>query len=106
METQETRIAGVRIVVSALPRAHDGRTPYAYTLLGEGLRHSGRDLHSGCQGGTAARGLEDLLCFLEHAGECHPDPEANFPADVCEWAARHQDDISMVRFEMEEGVQP
>lgn len=107
MDIAQTTIAGVRIAVTALVnRDADGRTVYVYSLEGAGLSHGGKDLKSGCQGGTAARGLEDLLCFLEHAGESHPDPEANFPADVCEWAAQHQEDIGMVRFEMEEGVQP
>jgi hypothetical protein len=102
MDVHEVTIAGVLIAVASLPRDHEGRTVYAYGLNGGGLNYADRDLKSGCQGGTAKEGMASLLCFLQAAGESHPDPEASFPPAVCEWAAANQDELALAQLDIEE----
>ena len=75
------------------------------------------DLQSGCGGGNLQEGLESLLAFLGHAGEAYrydmatekdtdwepSDGTYLFPAWVNEWAYQNDDEIGILRCEMENG---
>lgn len=94
------RIGDTFISLGVGPRNGEGRTVYkCFIDLANGTEHEVRDLRSGCQGGGVQDGLASLLSFLSAAGEGDADL---FPPAITEWAAKNEDEISMLSCELEE----
>lgn len=102
--------ASIQLEYSKRPGS-EGRTRYYYTIDLPG--HStaqGQDLQSGCQGGNLREGFISLLSFLSAAGESFryhrgmkEDSNTDlFPKEVCQWAARFSDELTMAQIELEE----
>jgi len=94
----------------------DGRTRYQYHIDVGTQSHSADDLQSGCNGGSLQQGMASLLAFLGAAAESYHYAMSNpgkrdpffetesdmFPSWVNEWAYQHDDEISMLRYQLEE----
>ena len=107
-------IGGALILVDDVGTDRDGRTIYGYSIRLDGLNptHQGRDLKSGCQGGTERDGLASLLSFLTAAAEAYgytmrtgreSDNGDLFPPKIMEWAYLNDSEISLAAYEMESG---
>ena len=106
------RIGNSWVCISYAGRAgRDGRTRYAYRIIRPDMPDvTGDDLQSGCQGGSLADGMTDLLSFLCAAGEAYryemsggkSDNADMFPPDVMEWCYQNADELSMLAIEVEE----
>jgi hypothetical protein len=93
------RIGGawISLEYSALPGRGDGRIVYRYYIdLPDGYEHTANNLKSGCFGGTLQEGFQSLLAFLGSADE------ELFPAKVVEWARQNEDEIGLLKCEIEE----
>ena len=91
----------------------EGRARYRYYIDGPDFEHEANDLKPGVGGGSLVRGMSDLLCFLSAAAESYRygkctytgDPDDNsslFPEVVTTWAYQNDDEITMLRLEIEE----
>ena len=90
-----------------------GRDIYkCYIDLPDGSEHEITDLRSGCQGGSVLEGFQALLSFLGAAAESRRYRESTgregenedlFPPAIVDWASAHDDEISMLSVELEEG---
>jgi hypothetical protein len=97
-----------------------GRDRFHWTIdLPGGQEFSDDDLQSGVQGGTLQETFGSLLAFLGAAAESYewrmreggsePDPDGSehlFPPAVVEWAYQNDDEISLLRLEIEESEHP
>jgi hypothetical protein len=90
----------------------DGRMRYlAYLDLADGREFEIDDLQSGVGGGNLAYGMENLLGFLEAAGEARnyhdrtgreSENEDLFEPAVGEWAQQNLDELATARNELTE----
>jgi hypothetical protein len=88
-----------------------GRTRYRYFVDVGKRSYKGSDLQSGVGGGDLQEGFGSLLSFLSAAGEGYSyeqrtgrksDNADMFPKWLNEWAADHEDELSMLSYEVEE----
>ncbi len=100
--------AWVQLEYSRRP-GREGRTRYRWTIdLPNGVSFSKDDLQSGCQGGSLQNGFENLLSFLDAAGESYRfrgmagENWDLFEERVAQWAADNHDEICLARLEIEE----
>ncbi len=97
------RVADAWLSLSAGPRNAEGRTVYTYLIDIDGKKPCiGSDLKSGCQGGTLTEGFCSLLCFLGFESE----EDGLFPRRVSDWAKANDDELAMLRMEIEESPTP
>ncbi len=85
-----------------------GRRVYRWTIdLPDGKEFSGSDLKSGV--GVGGAKLQEvfvtLLCFLGAAAEGGSNRDL-FPRAVVAWAMQNDDEISMLRCDIEESLEP
>ncbi len=93
------KIGNAWINLEMSPRENDGRNRYTYTIdLPNGRSYKASDLLSGCQGGTLQEGFVSLLTFLSAEAE----EEGMFSRAVSKWAKQNQDEIDIIRYEIEE----
>jgi hypothetical protein len=102
---------------------NEGRTVYRYFIdPGDGKRpFVGKDLRSGCQGGTIQEGFVSLLGFLGAEAEAwdngritpaNPAPKGvgdnagMFPVRIAQFACDNSDEIGMLQCEIEESETP
>lgn len=106
--TPAVRVANAVISIEYGDPTPDGRVRYRYCIDFIGLsHHQGDDLKSGVGGGTLKQGMESLLSFLSACGESnrpgHTGENADlFPPHIAEWCYENQDEIEMVRMQIEE----
>jgi hypothetical protein len=95
-------------------RNFEGRTEYKYWIDTPDFEYDNDDMKSGCQGGSVKEGLESLLSFLGACGESYAyemrtgiegDNLDLFPQHVAEWCYQNSDELSMVAYELEQGVE-
>lgn len=88
-----------------------GRVRYHWQIVIPAGEFSGDDIQSGCQGGTLQEGMCSLLAFLGACAESfqcyqnsglHGENKDLFPEDVASWAAQNDDELSMLKCEIEE----
>ena len=82
----------------------EGRTIYRYHIDTPEFEYTNNDLRSDIYGGTLQEGLETLLAFLGACAESGDDGENSdlFPINVREWANHHDDELAMLRIDLEE----
>lgn len=102
------KVADATISIEYGEPTADGRIRYRYFIDFEGgVEHEGDDLKSGVGGGTLKQGMESLLSFLAACGESNrPGRKGEnadlFPPHIAEWCYENQDEIEMVRIQIEE----
>lgn len=89
----------------------DGRDRFRVFIDGPGIEHENTDQASGVGGGSLQDALHATLSFLGGCAEAlnyerrtgRKGGNADlFPREVAEWAAEHEDDLSMAAVELEE----
>lgn len=106
------RIGDAWLSLNIGPRNNEGRIQYVIWIdLPNGSEHEVNDMRSGCGGGSVQDGFANLLGFLSAAAESrryreggHGDGENEdlFVPAVVDWATENDDEISMLRCEIEE----
>lgn len=114
------KIGGAVLSLGRGPRNHQGRTVYECWIdLPDGSKHAITDLRSGCGGGSVKEGFSALFSFLsaaaesrnyrERMGRTEPDPDSNeglFEPAIVAWAVEHEDEITCLGFDLDEGSEP
>lgn len=106
------RVADCTISIDRIGWTEDNRNRFRVFIDGPGIEHVSDDQASGVGGGTLQEGLRAALSFLGACGESvtwadrHPGHGGRnadlYPREVGEWAADHQDDLTMAAIELEE----
>jgi hypothetical protein len=106
--TPAVRVADAVISIEYGDATPDGRVRYRYVIeFPCHSCHRGDDLKSGVGGGALKQGMESLLSFLSACGESNRPGRRGenadlFPPIVAEWCYENQDEIELVRTQIEE----
>lgn len=91
-------IGGATIQMERAGKSDDGRDVFKYIIdLPSGKTHTNTGLKSGVGGCSLQEAFDSLLSFLSAEAE----DEGLFPRIVSRWCKQHDDEISMMKCELE-----